>query len=478
MIGFVFCVIASYASPNASYYLFPTRAWEMMLGGVAYLYPFTLQKHRKKLLEWCGLALISGSYFLVSADNPWPGYLALFPVLGSFLVLQAQRNDSIITNNVLFQKIGSWSYSIYLWHWPFVVAIYTFSLPEYYTYIGMTLSIIFGFLSYKYVERIRFNNNFSSLSSYIKSPPIYIAGVVALLGSALFTNSNAITDYRLSMEQSLTVKQQQHDPNDLGCRPAENEKSLGCIHGSGPVKAIIIGDSHARTQISTIRDKAALAGGSVLSLVMPACPTIKNVYRVSPVFGQSSDYSCGRLVADAVDLIPKAYPNVPVIIINRTSFYIHGFNEANRKRSSTPNRFVDKVFSERGQDYDNNMTAHMADTICDFSKNNPVYLSKPIPEMKINVPESLFRDTVFLDNHDESIKITHKEYYERHSTVLKMQSEVASTCGVKILDPIHYLCDSEYCYSNMNGKPLYFDDDHLSSYGAMLISPMYDEIFE
>lgn len=111
---FIFCVFASYKAPGASYYLLPTRAWEMMIGGVAYLYPFSFSESRKKLLEWVGLFLIMGSYFLISADNPWPGYLALFPVLGSFLILQAQRNDSIIISNIVFQKLGSWFYSIYL----------------------------------------------------------------------------------------------------------------------------------------------------------------------------------------------------------------------------------------------------------------------------------------------------------------------------------------------------------------------------
>ena len=341
----------------------------------------------------------------------------------------------------------------------------------------MTLSVLIGFLSYKYVEKIKFSNDFTNLISYFRSPPIYLSGVIVALGSVLFTNSSALTDYRLSDEQSVAVKQQQHDPNDLGCKPAENEKSLGCIHGNGPIKAILIGDSHAETQISTISDKAALAGGSVLSLVMPACPTIKDVYKVDPVSFRSSDYSCGKFIADAIDLVPKEYPNIPVIIINRTSFYIHGSNEVDKQWSPTPNRFVDKVFVDRGQDYDDNMTEHMVDTICSFAAKNPVYLSKPIPEMKINVPEDLFRSTV-LNDPDGSIKITRKEYNERHKTVLQMQDKAVNTCGARLLDPTSYLCDSEYCYSDIKGKPLYFDDDHLSSYGASLISPMYNEIFE
>lgn len=150
VIGFIFSVYATYKWPNASYYLFPMRAWEMMLGGVAFLYPLKLQESNKRLVEILGLILIVGSYIFITGDDPWPGYLALFPVLGTFLVIQAQRNESIITGNIIFQKLGAWSYSIYLWHWPLVVFFY-------YQYdhnlIGIPLSIILGYLSYKLIER-------------------------------------------------------------------------------------------------------------------------------------------------------------------------------------------------------------------------------------------------------------------------------------------------------------------------------------
>jgi peptidoglycan/LPS O-acetylase OafA/YrhL len=99
-----------FIKPTYAFYLLPARAWEMMVGGDAYLYPFALQGKEKRirLLEWLGLLLIIGSYFLLTKENLWLGYLAIFPVLGSFLILQAQRNDSFITTNMVSQKIRAW----------------------------------------------------------------------------------------------------------------------------------------------------------------------------------------------------------------------------------------------------------------------------------------------------------------------------------------------------------------------------------
>uniref|UniRef100_UPI003D768501 acyltransferase family protein n=1 Tax=Acinetobacter variabilis TaxID=70346 RepID=UPI003D768501 len=84
ILGFILSVIATYKWPNPAYFLLPTRAWEMMIGGIAYLYPLTLQENKKRLLEGTGLALILGSYFFISAEDLWPGYLAVFPVIGTF----------------------------------------------------------------------------------------------------------------------------------------------------------------------------------------------------------------------------------------------------------------------------------------------------------------------------------------------------------------------------------------------------------
>ena len=48
VLGFIFCVIATFKWPDSAYYLLPARAWEMMIGGVAYLYPIAMQKMEEK----------------------------------------------------------------------------------------------------------------------------------------------------------------------------------------------------------------------------------------------------------------------------------------------------------------------------------------------------------------------------------------------------------------------------------------------
>lgn len=476
VLGFIFSVYATYKWPSASYYLFPMRAWEMMLGGVAFLYPLRLKERNKKFVEILGLVLIIGSYIFITGDDPWPGYLALFPVFGTFLVIQAQLNESIITGNIVFQKIGAWSYSIYLWHWPFVVVIYTFSLPDQYIYIGMVLSVLLGYLSYKYIERIKFPRSFPTLLGYLKCKPIYIAGIVGGLGSILFIKSDDVTPYRLTAYQINIIEQQKKNPREAVCGKVVDGVSPQCTYGDGPIKAIVIGDSHAQAQIETIGELASKYGGSVLDFGLSGCTTINGLYLIDSN-GKNRDYNCGKLVKNSLKIAASQYPGIPVIIINRTSQNLYGKNEDINGSSSHPNRFVDKVYEVRSNEYRDNLTSHMFDTICEFSKSNPVYLVRPIPELIQNVPQIMFRNTV-TNGKMVSVKLPLKEYIKRQTTAYRMQDKAATKCGAHILDPIPILCDNEYCYGDKNGRPLYFDDDHLSKYGSEVISPIYKEVFK
>ncbi|MBB1474347.1 acyltransferase family protein [Shewanella sp. SG41-3] len=260
VIGFLFCVVATYKWPSSAYYLLPTRTWEMMIGGVAYLYPFSLPQKRKKWLEWGGLVLIVGSYLLITKDSPWPGYLAIFPVLGSFLIIQAQRNNSFITSNIISQKLGAWSYSIYLWHWPIVVLIYYFSLKIYFVYIGILLSIFIGFLSHKYIEKQNFKKDYHRLLDYLYCLPIQMLLVVMLLSGYIYISGGIDTSFRrgASTPQAVFLEkyEQQHRNLDdtywLKCNSytsltEKNELSIddSCLNENNLGGVLLWGDSHA-----------------------------------------------------------------------------------------------------------------------------------------------------------------------------------------------------------------------------------------
>ncbi|MVU38682.1 acyltransferase family protein, partial [Acinetobacter baumannii] len=121
-ISFLLSILITKSNPTAAFFLLPTRAWEMMTGGLLFLFfqNKVFPSYKKTIIEFFGFFLIFTSVILFSGKTSWPSYNAVLPVLGTFLILLARNNNSILTNNKIVQFLGNTSYSIYLWHWPIV----------------------------------------------------------------------------------------------------------------------------------------------------------------------------------------------------------------------------------------------------------------------------------------------------------------------------------------------------------------------
>ena len=252
LLGFVFCVFASYYWPNPSFYLLPTRAWEMLLGGLAFLYPLRTTDSRKSILAWCGFILILLSYLFIADGVIWPGYLALFPVIGTFLVIVANKQDFIITNNQPFQYIGKASYSIYLWHWPIFVFInyaggsgsISFAL------IGIVTSIAIGFMSYYLIE-----NNLSNLNSKYVNRIVFVLFSIVLSSSVfIYANkgfTNRVDDSYVQLMDKLVMPSRENGycfySFLIGKEEVGETEGTSCLLGNKTARAntILFGDSFA-----------------------------------------------------------------------------------------------------------------------------------------------------------------------------------------------------------------------------------------
>lgn len=137
------------------FYLLPTRAWEMLAGGLVYM-----ASVRYKMPEWIkhcdgyGIALIVVAATILHSNGYWPSYSTFAPVLGASMVILANDQNSIFTSNRVAQWAGKISYSVYLWHWPVVVAMryYQIDFSAINIFIGVVSSFALGELSYRIIE--------------------------------------------------------------------------------------------------------------------------------------------------------------------------------------------------------------------------------------------------------------------------------------------------------------------------------------
>jgi peptidoglycan/LPS O-acetylase OafA/YrhL len=448
VLGFIFCVIATYKWPDASYYLLPTRAWEMMIGGIAFLYPFTLTQRGKKLLEWFGLTLIIASYFLISQDNPWPGYLAFFPVIGTFLIIQAHRNESFITNNIFSQKIGGWSYSIYLWHWPLVVVIYYFSLNVMFTYLGIVLSVLLGYLSNRYIEKIKYRNDFGNLFAYLKCKPMYMSLFIFAAASVTFIQNGFLN--LAPPEYAYLIKGAQPSPYRNKCHIAQYQiPAESCEYFGSNVTWATFGDSHSTEIAYALAEKLRMKDIGLKHFSFSGC---------TPSYLEDDEFSeCSKWYNETVNYILNDHKIRNVLLNHRfTERVLGGDTESYPKISST--NITDEILR---------ITERIDNLIIELASNKDnVYVFYPIPELQRNINKMI--NFSYLENSDlTDIYGTDLSWYsERNKYFIHHFDNAKYPKNVHLLRSQDVFCDENKCFAVRDGVPLYFDDNHPSILGA------------
>lgn len=157
------------ANPVAAFYSPFSRFWELMIGGVLAYLMLHKPQHLPKNTNWqsiAGLLLIIIAIFSIDKDRAFPGWWALLPTLGAFLIISAQpaawANRYLLGNRVLVW-IGLISYPLYLWHWVILsfLRINESGLPSVEVRLAAVLASFFlAWLTYWAIERpIRYKTN-------------------------------------------------------------------------------------------------------------------------------------------------------------------------------------------------------------------------------------------------------------------------------------------------------------------------------
>lgn len=471
--SFVYCIYATFKDSKTAYFLLTSRAWEMLLGGLAFLYPWSLKNQRILVGTQCfGLILIVASYFLISKNTPWPGYMALIPVFGAYLIIVSNYQNNILINNPVFNYIGKWSYSIYVWHWPLVVFGFYFALTEWWMY-GIPLSILLGFLSYQFIEKINFTK-YSSWEEIYKFKPLYIFLVVLGCGYAVKKTDGMKFHYSQKIIQAIAeIENTNPYKCDSGLRNRDVEECK--IGNPNNIKAVIIGDSHADSLTTGVASAFDLKHEGVISIVTASCPFLLN----ANIKDKINNDDCHSINLKRLQLIKsKKYENIPIILISRLPVYLEGQNDVERVKNEGneaslyfPNNkkvSKDQLYTLTYKD--------LAETLCKISKSNPTYITYPVPEFSMNIPKTISKNLLL--NRSNPTTMSYENYLNRSSKVRDLIKNSAKECGVTTLDPALTLCSANECISAYKGRPIYRDGDHLSEYGNKLLTPMFKKISE
>ena len=127
-------------APSATFFLLPTRLWELLAGALLAVYPVRSgSAWLRQAAGITGVALIGLPILCYNELTPFPGIAALPPVLGAAALIFAgfPRGDARPTTPVTRMLaspplvfVGRISYPLYLVHWPIVVLVREATMRE------------------------------------------------------------------------------------------------------------------------------------------------------------------------------------------------------------------------------------------------------------------------------------------------------------------------------------------------------------
>lgn len=311
--SFAFNLWATRHSQATAFFSLPARMWEMLGGGIVYLGQSRLAglsaTTRGRLQAFAFVALFATMLAAGKGnwEHQWPGGWAAFPVLLTMLALAAGPTHSGLSRHVIdnpaVQRLGLYSYSIYLWHWPIVVALYYIEFnPEWTRHMlalkiaGVLASVLLGHLSYTWVEqRFKYRRD---RTWYQATTVKTFAGLAAAIACAI---SVVVSDgwiQRTNEEQGVYRSLANIKTRPIISKPCQNsgirgEKLVLCsirAQNSGP-KILVYGDSHAQHLYAWFEANTTLP---IDFLTSSGCPPIPNHNR------KLQGYYCNEFVALAL----------------------------------------------------------------------------------------------------------------------------------------------------------------------------------
>jgi peptidoglycan/LPS O-acetylase OafA/YrhL len=481
------CIYETTANEPAGYFLMPSRAWELGVGGLIALFAKQLERLPKRIaapLSLAGLAtlLLAGVWF--TANTVFPGYAALMPVLGAAAVIVGgmrwQTGAEWVLKARPLQRIGGVSYGWYLWHWPLLILLPGFlhSAP---TLLQKIVVALFGLwlasaTSIAYESPLRTMRQFSnprrsfvlggSFASVVFVAVVMahdLAPVTVATGPSLpSVQPRAGVSMLPAIEAGLKISRV---PRNLTPAPTVISKdtpkipwaggttcmadlqavavkgSCRTIDTAGTTKVVLAGDSHAEQWAPDIEMIAKQRGWALTVIAKSGCPLYK-----AEVF--STDFNrpyteCTAWRKSAMARIAQINPDLIVV-----SAFV-----------GTPHGIIGNTQSWRSG-VKITLNALKA-------QGAPVVVIQDTPWPIKDVPKCILA-------HLAAVKACDFPAVQPLRDAARMASTVAAAkeVGATVIDPTSWFCSKARCPVIIGNTPVYHDQTHVTNTYISELEPL------
>ena len=471
--------------PAATFYLLPTRFWELAIGAaLAWLAvgatgPFgrrvarfvlgdTTRSRGEAVLRSAtatlALLMIIGSAFVQPPSREYPGWLALVPTLATLLLIAlgpvAWPSRRLLSNSVVV-TLGLCSYPLYLWHWPLLslAQIVDDGPPDRYVRLAIAAAAVpLAWLTWTLVERPIQARAFPLDSRrnmrVCLGVAVFALGLVVAIGWVTLESDGLDVGLRrhLALQRAASFETYRvRYPECAG--PLEPAKSLYFCRTSrsGNPTAAVFGDSHADHLFPGLAAASSADGANWLLIGQPGCPPLSGVR-----IGKAGN-TCAEATALALGLLSSSPSIETVLLASLGSFYFseHAVPMAPLAAESSTSSQKDLFREGYSQ------TISLLER-----KGKSVALVIDVPGLSFMPntcrPGPLFRRTI-----QEPCAVPRDTIDAREADYRDLiQQLVGRYPRLRVFDPRQYLCDARLCYVMRDGRLLYRDTNHLSLAGS------------
>lgn len=472
--------IAGMRSDGAlTFYLPHSRLWELLCGAaLAYLGSDGRAAIKGRLPNEAaavlGVALIGYSIFGIDGQSVFPGWWALAPVAGAFLLIMTGAHAPLVYSIMSHRALvftGLISYPLYLWHWPLLW--YANTVEVGYASIALRLAAIaaafaLAWLTYRFVETpIRVaaaNGRRASVQLSLAS----LLTAMGLLGLATFKfdgfgrngAGELVKDVSPAAYQAARGQYSTCDPMFLGSRPPE----MCLASRQGAPRAAVVGDSHADHLFPGLAKRDA--NGAWLLLGEGSCPFALGVRS----HGGGVVDKCAESNERIMGVLKELSGMNTVVLASMGPFYFSGIGfapehlgpgpfNASRWKFEPVEEVTGRSRAQTFADgYDRTITA-----LEGAGKRVVFYLD--IPELNFSPRECVARP--FRSVRRTRCAIDKKLVLSRQKEYRGVVESLAKKHpNLQVFDPLKNLCDERECAVSGPGAIFYRDGHHLSARGS------------